>query len=266
MELITQDKIENNSDQMTVQSNRAISEVQGQIIMAKKFPRDEFRALEQIKRACSRIKLAEKSYYQYPRGGQTVIGASIRLAEVIAQSWGNIDFGIRELDQKDGESTVEAYCWDLQTNVRQTKVFTVKHERKAKGRIDKLTDPRDIYELVANQGARRVRACILGIIPSDIVETATDVCKLTLAGNNEVPFADRVRKIVEVFGKLTISAEMIEERSKKKLKDFIIDDLVEMTGIYNSIRDGITKPKDWFAGQKEASEEVKNINDKILIK
>ncbi|BBP90994.1 hypothetical protein BsIDN1_46120 [Bacillus safensis] len=42
-----------------------------------------------------------------------------------------------------------AYAWDLETNTRQTKIFTVKHERKAKGAITKLNDPRDIYELVA---------------------------------------------------------------------------------------------------------------------
>ncbi|PWW19485.1 hypothetical protein DFO73_12055 [Cytobacillus oceanisediminis] len=63
-----------------------------------------------------------------------------------------------------------AYAWDLETNVRQEKVFTVKHSRKAKGSITKLDDPRDIYELVANNGARRLRSYILGIIPGDIVE------------------------------------------------------------------------------------------------
>lgn len=250
--------------QVQVQANRAMSEVQGQIVMAKKFPRDEFKALEQIKRSCSRMKLAEKARYQYPRGGQTVTGPSIRLAEVIAQSWGNLDFGIRELEQKNGESTVEAYCWDLQTNTRQTKIFTVKHERGTKQGIKKLDDPRDVYELVANQGSRRVRACILGIIPSDIVEEALDACKKTLAGSNEVPFQDRIRKMVDAFSKLTISSEMLEEKAKKKLKDFTIDDLVEMLDIFNSIKDGMSKPRDWFSSIKETTPINKELNETVF--
>ena len=250
--------------QVQVQANRAMSEVQGQIVMAKKFPRDEFKALEQIKRSCARSKLAEKARYQYPRGGQTVTGPSIRLAEVIAQSWGNLDFGIRELEQKNGESTVEAYCWDLQTNTRQTKIFTVRHERGTKQGIKKLDDPRDVYELVANQGSRRVRACILGIIPSDIVEEALDACKKTLAGSNEVPFQDRIRKMVDAFSKLTISSEMLEEKAKKKLKDFTIDDLVEMLDIFNSIKDGMSKPRDWFSSIKETAPINKELNETVF--
>lgn len=49
---------------------------------------------------CERKLVAENAVYQYPKGGQKVQGPSIRLAEVIARNWGNIDYGIIELDQK----------------------------------------------------------------------------------------------------------------------------------------------------------------------
>ena len=150
-----------------VASGRAAQEVQGQIIMAKKFPRDIFLSEKRILEACSRKGLAELAFYSYPRGGKQVCGPSIRMAEMLAQNWGNMDSGVIELEQRDGESTVMAYAWDLETNTRDTKIFTVKHEYKAKEQIKKLTDPRDIYEYVANQGARRKRACILSIIPGD---------------------------------------------------------------------------------------------------
>ncbi len=71
------------------------------------------------------------------------------------------------------QSTVEAFAWDVEeANTRQTKVFQVRHWRHTKQGGYKLTDPRDIYELVANNGARRLRACILGVIPGDVIDAA----------------------------------------------------------------------------------------------
>ena len=32
----------------------------------------------------------------------------------MAQAWGNMQFGIRELDQRNGESTVQAFAWDVE--------------------------------------------------------------------------------------------------------------------------------------------------------
>ena len=44
----------------------------------------------------------------YARGGTEITGSSIRLAEAIVQNWQNVQFGIRELEQWFGESTIEA--------------------------------------------------------------------------------------------------------------------------------------------------------------
>lgn len=133
-------------------SAREMSEVQGMILLAKKYPRDEKVAMDKILNACCRETLAECSTYQYARGGTDVTGPSIRLAEAIAQNWGNLQFGVRELEQRKGESTVEAFAWDVETNTRQSKVFQVSHIRATKAGSKLLTDPRDIYEMVANQG------------------------------------------------------------------------------------------------------------------
>lgn len=181
--------------------SRQAQEVQAAMVIAKKFPRDVYAAFDRIKKACERRLLAENAVYEYPRGGSKVSGPSIRLAEALAQNWGNIDYGIMELEQKAGESSVMAYAWDLETNTRQTKIFTVKHERKARGAITKLDDPRDIYEMVANQGARRLRACILGVIPGDIVDAAVDMCQQTLISGHKEPLEDRLRNALSLFKK-----------------------------------------------------------------
>src|SRR5690554_4013476 len=180
-------------------SSREVEEVKGQIFMARQFPRNVFQSEQRILDACKRPDLAQAAVYSYPRGGTKVEGPSIRLAEVLAQNWGNLAFGIKELEQREGESVAMAYAWDLETNVRQEKVFTVKHIRKAKGQLKKLDDPRDIYELVANNGSRRLRACILGVIPGDIIEAAVQECNRTLANQSKGPLKDRIANALKAF-------------------------------------------------------------------
>jgi hypothetical protein len=228
-------------------SNREMEEVKGAIFMARQFPRNVFQAEQRILDACKRPSLAESAVYQYPRGGTKVSGPSIRLAEVLAQNWGNIDFGIKELEQREGESTVMAYAWDLETNTRQTKIFTVKHSYKAKGKIKKLDDPRDIYEKVANDGARRLRSCILGVIPGDIVEKAVQQCQKTLAGASDKPLKDRVAEMLKYFKeKYKVTQEMIEAHFGYSVDSFTEVDLVSAKQIINSLRDGMSKVEDWF--------------------
>jgi len=229
----------------SIQSSRATAEVQGAMVIAKKFPRDAVAAYARIMAACQRRSLAERAVYTYPRGGTKVEGPSIRLAEVLAQCWGNLDFGVIELDQKRGESTVMAYAWDLETNTRQVKTFQVKHSRKARGEIQDLDDPRDIYEITANQGARRLRACILGIIPGDIVDEAVEQCSLTLQ-TDDVPLEDRIRKMAAGFKKIGVTVEHLEARVGHKLGACSVHEVVDLGKIYNSINNNMSTREDWF--------------------
>lgn len=238
-------------------SSREMEEVKGQIFMARQFPRNVFQSEQRILDACKRPSLAQTAVYSYPRGGTKVEGPSIRLAEVLAQNWGNIAFGVKELEQREGESVAMAYAWDLETNVRQEKVFTVPHSRYTKSNgIVKLTDPRDIYELVANNGARRLRSCILGIIPGDIVESAVNECNQTIAGNNKEPLKDRIAKALAAFkNKYRVTQEMVEERFGYNADAFTEYDYVDLIKIFNSLKDGMSKVDDWFDKNAKAKKE-----------
>lgn len=200
-----------------------------------------------ILNACKRKSLAETALYSYPRGSTTVTGPSIRLAEAIAQYWGNINFGIKELEQKNGISTVVAYAWDMESNTRQEKVFQVKHERYAKGKINKLSDPRDIYELIANNGARRLRACILGVIPGDIVDNAVAQCYKTLESSYSEPLKDRIVKVLRYFHQqYGITQEMVETKLGHNVESFTEQDFVTLSSINQSLKDGMAKREDFF--------------------
>lgn len=227
--------------------SRQAQEVQAAMVIAKRFPRDEVESYNRIIQSCKRKSLAESAMYEYPRGGTKVTGPSIRLAEAIAQNWGNIDFGITELEQKNGESQVMAYAWDLETNSRQVKIFSVPHVRSTKKGNVPLTDPRDIYEMVANQGARRLRSCILGIIPGDVVEVAVKECQKTLVSGNEKPLIDRVRDGIRLFEeKFSVTQEMIEKYIGCKCEAFSENDMIRLNNVYRSLRDGMASREQYF--------------------
>lgn len=231
-----------------VESQRAMQEVQAAMVIAKKFPRNQIEAMDRILEACTRPTLADSALYSYSRGGSEITGPSIRLAEAIAQTWGNMQFGIRELSQANGESTVESFAWDLETNTRQTKLFTVPHIRYTKNGSKRLEDPRDIYELVANQGARRLRACILGVIPGDVIESAVKQCEIT-QNTNADNSPEAIRKMVEAFAAFGVTAEMIQKRVQKRIEAINPAQMVMLRKIYTSLRDQMSVVADWFEGE-----------------
>lgn len=240
---------------VAIEAERAIAEAQGKLVIAKRFPRDQAQAYARVMEACSRPGLAEEAMYAFPRGKETVTGPSIRLAEELARCWGNIDYGIRELSRKPGESEMEAYAWDLETNTVTSQKFTVKHVRDTRGGRFDLTDERDIYEIGANMGARRLRARLLAILPPDLVEAATARCKATLAGNVEVPLADRVRSLVDAFAGLGVSAVLIERKLGKPVAEVLPEELADLRAIYRSIKDGTAKASEFFTQQESEAEQ-----------
>ncbi len=247
-----------------IESARAIQEVQAAMIIAKRFPRDQNEAHTRIMKACERYSLASKAMYAYPRGGKTVTGPSIRLAEVIAQNWQNLEFGVRELSQYEGKSEAEAFAWDMEMNTKQIKTFQVPHIRytKEKGNV-RLTDPRDVYEYVASLGARRMRACILGIVPGDVVEDAVAQCEKTLReGNKKKPIQDRIRIMLKSFDEIGITQAIIEQRLRHEVGITTDDELLELNKIGRSISDNITSREEWFDIKTESEKAIKAAADK----
>lgn len=237
-------------------ADRTVAEIQAQVFMAKQFPRDENQARARILRACQRPGLASKAIYTYPKGGQRVSGPSIRLAEAMAQAWGNLDFNTVILEQRPTESVCLSYCWDVETNTRASRSFIVPHKIQTKNGEKVLTDPREIYELAANQGARRLRACILSIIPGDIVDEAIDACNDTLSGSSKRPLIDRLRELTDRFMTYySVPLSSIEKYFGYTLDTFTEMDGVTLAGIYTALRDGASRREDYFQLPKAAGTE-----------
>jgi hypothetical protein len=236
---------------------RIAKEVEGAMIVAKRFPRDEFVCADRIKRAMSRPRLAEKAEYEFPRGGSKVSGASVHALRAVKAAWGNIQSGWVEIERKLGQSTVIAYAMDLETNARAEITFQVRHMRDTKSGPKPLTDERDIYEMVANVAARRERKCLQDIIPADIVDDAVDYARATLKGQSKEPIQDRVKKMVNAFSEYGVTIPAIERRLGHKLDAISENKLAELRRVYTSLHDGMGKPEDYFdlAEPKSADQE-----------
>ena len=246
---------------------RAVAEVQAAYVIAKRFPRNQSESYANIMEACKRPFLAEQAMYAYPRGGTLVKGASIRLAEMLAQMWGNLDCGVRELSRTDDKSVCEAFAWDLETNTRFTRIFEVPHIRYTKSGSYKLNDPRDIYETIANNGARRLRACILEVIPGDVTENAVLKCKETLTKKGGKPLVDRIQAMIISFSKFGVTQEHIEKRLKHPAAVITEEELFELNSIGVSVKDGIAKRGDFFdILDTEPTEKTSALKEKLSAK
>jgi hypothetical protein len=237
-------KEQQNATALSLQK-KDVGEIQLAMALAKQFPRDQRSAFDRIMTACQRQTLAERALYQYSRGGSDVSGPSIRLAEAMANEWGNMTYGFREIEQRNGESTVEAFAMDLETNVRVQRVFQIKHTRSTKAGVKSLTDPRDIYEMVANQGSRRVRACILQIIPSDVTDAAREQCEQTLKSKVQIT-PELIKRMLEQFEPFGVTKEHIEKRIQRKLDAITPTNVLSLKKILNSLADGMSKAEEWF--------------------
>jgi hypothetical protein len=126
--------------------------------------------------------------------------------------------------------------------VKSFKVSHIRHTRKGD---TILTDPRDIYEMVANQGARRVRACILGIIPGDVVEDAVRQCETTLNAKADTT-PEGLKKVADAFAEYGVTVKQLEARIQRRWDSITAAQIVGLRKIIVSLRDGMSKPEDWF--------------------
>jgi hypothetical protein len=224
------------------EQTRAMQEVQASILMAMRYPRDEDTCRVAILKACERSGLAEEAQYVYPKGGLKVTGPSIRLMEECARHWKHLAYGWKIIQESPKGATVMAFAWDMQANNRTTIEFYVEYTRKAKGVFNRIDDPREQYEHVANMSSRRVRACLQRIIPAHIVDEAIGQCDKTLNASAKVD----QKALLDSFGKLGVSKEMIEKRIGHNIDAVTQQEVVNLKKIFTSLRDGFAPLSQYF--------------------
>lgn len=237
---------------------RTLGEVQIAVMMAKQFPRDKIASREKLTLDCMREGLAKVAQYSYAKGGTSIKGPSIRLAEAAKNAWGNMQSGWRELTRTTvngvGVSEVESFAWDAENNTRASISFTVRHWRDTKQGGYPIKEEREIYELCANQAARRERACILKMIDGDMIEAAIKQCDETLTRTvNLTP--ELIASILAKFEEFDVTKAQIEKRIQRRMDAINAPIVLSLTNIYNSLKDGMSKPEEWFDAEEGAGTE-----------
>ena len=234
---------------------KAMAEVQSRVILAKQFPRDISLVESRIQASCERKSLAEVAEYEYPRGGTKVVGASIKLLEVVAQCYGNVQYGwdCMTRDMENNISHCKAFAWDVENNNYYELKFDVPHIREKKNGNEILTNPRDIYELEANQASRRVRRCLESIVPRDLVEQARLWCNTTLTTQFDVQkgINDGLEYFKEKYG---VTQKQWEKYFGMSRQGFNKNQYLQMKKLLNSVREGLVSIEELFPS--EASEQT----------
>lgn len=243
-----------NTAMMTPAVAREVATIQAQAVMAKMYPRSLPDAIKRIQGECSRKALAEQAVYKFKKGKGEVSGASIRLAEAIARSYGNMKYGFDVQSTENGASHVRAYCYDLETNVFAERIFSVSHVLDTRDGSRELTEQRDIYEMVANQSQRRVRACILEMIPGDVVDFAINECQKTLRSSVVVD-NNAILGIIEAFKAFGVTKVQLEAYLDRNIESIQAEQLISLRQIYKGIKEGMARPEETFLSYEEAVKE-----------
>jgi hypothetical protein len=245
----------NISQATAVEQSRAVAEVQAAVVVAQQIPRDMDRALGDMRDSCGRTALANRAFYSVPNRGA---GPSVHLARELARTWGNIQYGVHELRRDDtaGESEIQAFAWDLQTNTRSTRTFVVPHARM-KGRARQaLTDLGDVYLNNQNIGARAVRECIFTVLPAWFTEEAQDTCKRTLEHGDGEPLEQRLTKMTDAFKGIGITVKQLEDRLERKRGTWTASDVARMGVVFRSIQSGDADKDEEFPPVRVAAEDI----------
>lgn len=263
-------EVQNNNSAVNAEAQKVAAQVQAQMMIAARFPRVRTQVIDEITAACASVKLAEKASYSFSRAGSSVEGPTIRLAEMIAQCWGHLEFGTKILEQNSKTAVCLAYARDYQKNTSVQKEFTVSLSRTKKTKEGgyltiPLETPRDISEAIGSQASRFERTCILKLIPADVVEHAIEQCDETLKNKVKIT-EDTLKKLIEAFEKYGVTRSMIEEKIQRKFESLQPGNYLMLRKIYNSLETGMGNVEDFFRMSVGTTEEKEKPDLKSALK
>lgn len=224
--------------------------IEKRVSTAKNFPRSigRFKA-EASDLLKNDVETARAAEYAKPVGGGTVKGPSVRLTEIAAMCWGNLECEIFEPVVGESSVSVKASAWDLERNYRQEAIASTPILKKDGGRY-----PQHMIDTIAAATASKAkRNAIIAIIPRSYINDLLGVARLVAAGN-EKPLAVRRNDMIEFFAR---TYKVTEEQVCSALSVGGRDDIGEeelgtLRGIATGIKEGSSSLEEWFPAVKES--------------
>lgn len=232
------------------------AEIDVQISTAKAFPR----SLKQFQdRAMSMATFSEEiaasCSYALPRGGKSLEGPSVRLAEIIVSSFGNIRSGARVIANDGKTITAQGICHDLETN----NCVTVEVKRRITDKNGK-TFNEDMQVVTGNAAcAIAFRNAVFKVVPSALCQDIYDKAKEVARGTAET-LVSRRNKAIEYFHFLKVTDEQIcEVLEIKKVEDIDLEKLSVLTGMKAALKNGEVTIKSLFEKSGVNEEELQEL-------
>ncbi len=211
------------------------AEIDTQIATAKAFPRSlkmfHDRALSM---ATLTEDIAASCSYSLPRGGKTLEGPSVRMAEIIVSSFGNIRSGARVIANDGKTITAQGICHDLETN----NSVTVEIKRRITDKNGK-TFNEDMQTVTGNAAcAIAFRNAVFKVVPAALCQDIYDKAKEVARGTAET-LVKRRDKAIDYFNSIGVKNEqIISVLEIKKIEDIDLDKLSILTGMKAAIKNG----------------------------
>lgn len=220
------------------------AEVDTAISTAKTYPRDIVECKSMVMAlATSSKETAESCFYALPRAGKSIQGYSVRLAEIVANSWGNLNCGTRIVGNDGKMITAQAVVHDLQRNVRiQTEV-----KRKITDKFGK-TYTEDMQVVTGNAAsAIALRNAIFKVIPEAMLKKEFDEIKKVAIGN-ALDLETRRENVIKYFSKLGVSEkQLLDMLAIKTVDEISNDDLFTLKGLKQALEEGTTTIAEVFS-------------------
>ena len=219
------------------------AEIDVQISTAKAFPRS---LTLFIQKATSMATLTEdiaaSCSYALPRGGKSLEGPSVRLAEIICATYGNIRSGARVIANDGKTITAQGICHDLETN----NCVTVEVQRSI---LDKSGRPfkQDMQVVTGNAAcAIAFRNAVFKVVPAALAQEVYDRAREVARGTAET-LVTRRDKAVKYFRELGVKdAEICNVLGIVKIEDINLDHLQTLSGMRAAIKNGESTVKEIF--------------------
>ena len=241
-------------------------EIDSQIATAKQYPRVLANVLNNIETlATMDEEVAGSCFYSLRRkekDGTTKIieGASVRMAEIVASSWGNLRTQVRILANDGKTITAQGICHDLETNT----AISVEVKRRITDKNGK-TYNEDLQILTGNAAcAIALRNAVFKVVPAALIKKTIDKAKKVSLGESMTLETSR-EKMMQYFKTIGVDEKQIlDYLSITKVDEIDIDMVVELRGLATAIKDGTTTIKEAFepkVDEKKKKEVVKKFEN-----
>lgn len=230
------------------------AEIDTQIATAHAFPRSIGKFMQSaLSMATISEDIAASCSYSLPRGGRNLDGPSIRLAEIVVASYGNVRVTARIIANDGKFITAQGSCHDLESNA----AAQIEVKRRITDRSGKTFND-DMQTIVGNAAcAIAYRNVVFKIIPAALIQPIYDKAREVARGTAET-LKTRRDKALDYFRALGVKDEQIcAVLDIKKIEDIDLDKLQTLTGIRAAIKNGESTLKDIFDPAPVMSDEEK---------